>query len=107
MTITDIVLLTQSAEGAVLGKILREYNPLLHTVVVSDKTALDTLPRDGLANARLLSFCSPVIVPADLLKAFPGPSYNFHPGPPDRPGRFPSVFAIYERPTATASPFMK
>jgi hypothetical protein len=92
-----MVLLTQAAEGAVLGKILREYNPHLHTAIVSDKAALDALSRDGLAKARLLSFCSSVIVPADLLKAFPGPCYNFHPGPPDRPGRFPSVFAIYEK----------
>jgi methionyl-tRNA formyltransferase len=64
---------------------------------VPDRAALDALPRGGLANARLLSFCSPVIVPVEVLKAFPGPSYNFHPGPPDRPGRFPSVFAIYEK----------
>lgn len=97
MTITDIVLLTQAAEGAVLGKILRAYNSDLRTIVVSDKTALTALARDSFANTRLLSFCSSVIVPADVLKAFPGPCYNFHPGPPDRPGRFPSVFAIYEK----------
>ena len=98
MTITRIVLLAQGAEAAVLGKILREFNPLLRDItVVPDKEALAALPRDDLANARLIAFCSPVIVSADLLRAFPGPSYNFHPGPPDRPGRFPSVFAIYEK----------
>jgi methionyl-tRNA formyltransferase len=40
--------------------------------------------------------CSPVIVPAAALAALPGPSYNFHPGPPTRPGRYPSVFALYD-----------
>ena len=31
-----------------------------------------------------------------MLDAFAGPSYNFHPGPPNRPGRYPSVFALYD-----------
>lgn len=97
MTITRIVLLTQPAEGAVLGKILNAHNADLEILVVSDKTALADLAREDLAATRLLSFCSPVIVPGELLKALPGPSYNFHPGPPNRPGRYPSVFAIYER----------
>lgn len=97
MTITRIILLTQPAEGDVLGKILTAHNPRLEVTVVSDKAALAALAGENLAATRLLSFCSPVIVPGGLLKALPGPSYNFHPGPPDRPGRFPSVFAIYER----------
>ena len=97
MTITQIVLLTQEADGDVLANVLREFNPRLQITIVPDKAALDALALDKLVNARLISFCSSVIVPAAILNAFPGPSYNFHPGPPDRPGRFPSVFAIYER----------
>lgn len=97
MTITGIVLLTNPPEAAVLGKILRQHHSELEITVVSDRAALSALPRESLATARMISFCSSVIVPADILAAFPGPSYNFHPGPPDRPGRFPSVFAIYER----------
>ncbi|MGE4065120.1 MAG: formyltransferase family protein [Rhodospirillaceae bacterium] len=80
-----------------LGKILREHNPALKTTVIPDKARLAQLPRADLAATRLLAFCSSVIVPADLLAALPGPSYNFHPGPPDRPGRYPSVFAVYEK----------
>jgi len=93
------VLLTGAAEAVVLSRKLREYNPALRITVIADKAALAALRRDGLSDARLLSFCSPVIVPGELLAAFPGPSYNFHPGPPERPGRFPSAFAIYERAT--------
>ena len=89
LTITRIALLTQPAEGAVLGKILRAHNPALETPVISDKAALAELGKTDLGGTRLISFCSPVIVPADILKALPGPSYNFHPGPPDRPGRSP------------------
>lgn len=76
---------------------LRAHNPGLDVLVVSDKAALEELSRAELSSTRLLAFCSPIIVPARLLDALPGPAYNFHPGPPDRPGRFPSVFAIYER----------
>lgn len=100
MTITEIVLLSQEADGEVLANVLRDFNPRLQKItVVPDKAALDALPLDALGGARLISFCSSVIVPAAILNAFPGPSYNFHPGPPDRPGRFPSVFAIYEKAT--------
>lgn len=45
---------------------------------------------------RVISFASSVIVPPDLLAALPGPAYNFHPGPPEYRGLFPSVFALYE-----------
>ena len=97
MTIARIVLLTQAAEGEVLADILRACNPSLRVLVVSDNEAVARLAREDLTGARLLSFCSPVIVPGEVLAALPGPAYNFHPGPPDRPGRYPSVFAIYEK----------
>lgn len=45
---------------------------------------------------RLLSVGSPVILPRDLLQRLPAPAYNLHPGPPNYPGIFPSVFALYE-----------
>lgn len=45
---------------------------------------------------RLISFASPVIVPADILDRLPTPAYNFHNGPPEYPGLFPACFAIYD-----------
>ncbi len=47
------------------------------------------------ARTRLISLGSDIIVPKDLLNLLPGPAYNFHPGPPEYPGIFPSVFALY------------
>jgi methionyl-tRNA formyltransferase len=47
-------------------------------------------------STRLISFCSSAIVPKAHLAAIPCGSYNFHPGPPPYPGRYPSVFALYE-----------
>ncbi len=97
MTIAHIVLLTGETEAPVLTGLLREHNPDLAVTVIGDRTALAALPRAQFAQTRLISFCSSIIVPAGTLAAMPGPSYNFHPGPPERPGRFPSVWAVYER----------
>lgn len=95
-TISRIILLTGEVEAPVLGQVLRAHNPGLEVRTVT--AAADLAPACAMPSAgtRLLSFCSPVIVPGALLKALSGPSYNFHPGPPERPGRYPSVFALYE-----------
>jgi methionyl-tRNA formyltransferase len=46
--------------------------------------------------SRILSVGSSVIVPRRVLAALSSPAYNLHPGPPNYPGIFPSVFALYE-----------
>jgi methionyl-tRNA formyltransferase len=92
--ISRIILLTGETEAAILSQILRGQNPALDIIAVTRPGDLAAAkPGPG---TRLISFCSPVIVPKAFLAALPGPSYNFHPGPPDRPGRYPSVFALYE-----------
>ncbi|MBT4741271.1 MAG: hypothetical protein HOH20_04230 [Rhodospirillaceae bacterium] len=45
---------------------------------------------------RLAAFCSGIIVPPGILSRIDAGAYNFHPGPPEYPGLFPSCFAIYE-----------
>lgn len=96
MTIRHVILLTGETEASVLASVLGQHNPSLETTVIPDRKALDRLSAGRLAGARLISFCSSVIVPTDVLQALGQPAYNFHPGPPDRPGRFPAVFALYE-----------
>jgi methionyl-tRNA formyltransferase len=94
--ISRIILLTGEAEAPVLSEILRNHNKALEVTAVTSRAALDAAFMDVDPTTRLLSFCSPVIVPRSFLEKLAGPSYNFHPGPPDRPGRYPSVFALYE-----------
>jgi len=94
--IERIILLTGESEAPILSDVLRAANPTVDICPVSSATALSDACGAPSAGTRLLSFCSPVIVPGGLLAALPGPSYNFHPGPPERPGRYPSVFALYE-----------
>jgi methionyl-tRNA formyltransferase len=46
--------------------------------------------------SRILSVGSSVVVPPRVLSSLAAPAYNLHPGPPEYPGLFPSVFALYE-----------
>lgn len=96
LTISRIILLTSEVEAPHLAKMLRIHNPTLDVVAVASVESLADACAEPNPGTRLISFCSPVIVPGDRLAALPGPSYNFHPGPPERPGRYPSVFALYE-----------
>jgi methionyl-tRNA formyltransferase len=46
--------------------------------------------------SRLVAFCTSVVVPGGVLATLGGPAYNFHPGPPAYPGKFPAAFALYD-----------
>jgi hypothetical protein len=50
----------------------------------------------GPERVRIISFCSRVIVPPDLIAKYAGQCFNFHPGPPEYPGFRPSRFAVEE-----------
>lgn len=46
---------------------------------------------------RLISFCQRLIVPPSVLSRLPGQCLNFHPGPPELPGRNPAFRAAEMR----------
>jgi len=91
-----IILLTGPLERAVLASVLRGHRPQLaiHQVMTSEDLA--ALNAATLARARLISFSSPVIVPANILNTLGYGAYNFHPGSPAYPGWAPAHFALYE-----------
>ena len=97
MSISKIVLLANGIDAPILGDILRRHNSGLTITPVATLADLHAAFTHLPPVTRLISFCSPVIVPASLLAALPGPAYNFHPSPPERPGRYPAVFALYDR----------
>ncbi len=91
-----IILLTGEAEASALTPLLTKANPSCDVVHASSHNDLLTLSRDKVVGSRLIAFCSPVIVPKSVLDDMDCGSFNFHPGPPTYPGRYPSVFALYE-----------
>ncbi len=106
--LAEIVLLADPVLLPVLGQALMIAHPLaspralmraapyLRVTPVATREALEARAALPLEGARLLICGSEVIVSPEVLARFPGPSYNIHPGPPERPGRFPSVFALYD-----------
>jgi methionyl-tRNA formyltransferase len=94
-----IILLTGPVEQPVLGGILRQHNPRLRIHPVATTTELDRLAPKLLRDARLIAFCTDVLVPADTLAVLGAGAYNFHPGPPHFPGWGPAHFAVLQRAT--------
>jgi methionyl-tRNA formyltransferase len=94
--VNRILLLTSPEETPPLGDILRAHNPDLEIAGIHDRAGVEQACASACPGTRLISFCSSVIVPGSALAALPGPAYNFHPGPPTRPGRYPSIFALYD-----------
>lgn len=96
MALRRIILLTGDSEGPFLEAILRAHDDNLVVDVANTPEALYRACEGDLTGCRLVSFCSSVIVPGPILARLPGPAYNFHPGPPEYPGRYPSIFALYD-----------
>jgi methionyl-tRNA formyltransferase len=96
MAIRRVLLLTGEAEAPFLREMLHEHNRSLEVEAITSGEHLAQAARSPIADTRLVSFCSAIVVPSEVLRALPGPSYNFHPGPPEYPGRYPSVFALYD-----------
>jgi len=90
----SIVLLTDPTFFEALRTLLKEAGPTQHIIHAA---TVDELRRLSDPNMRLIAFCTDVIVPVDVLRKFNCGTYNFHPGPPDLPGIFPSCFAIYKQ----------
>jgi methionyl-tRNA formyltransferase len=93
-----IILLAGPAEHA-LTQVLRQQNPKLTVIPATTPADLATITPDVLAQARLIGFVTPVIVPPGVLAALGYGAYNFHPGPPQYPGWAPTHFALYDQAT--------
>ncbi|MSO99115.1 MAG: hypothetical protein EXR11_13005 [Rhodospirillaceae bacterium] len=96
MSVRRIILLSGESEGPFLAVILMAYDRELVVDLVHTSEGLQAAMDGPLEGCRLISFCSSVIVPGERLQSLPGPAYNFHPGPPEYPGRYPAVFALYD-----------
>jgi methionyl-tRNA formyltransferase len=91
-----VILLTGAAEHSVFTTVLRGHNPDLTIIPVFTAEDLAAIEPAWLQRARLISFTTTVIVPAEILDQLGFGAYNFHPGPPQYPGWAPAHFALYD-----------
>ncbi len=94
--IEEILLLTDPVMIDDLEAVLLAASPRLRLTRIESLEQLEAHCPARLATTRLISFGSEIIVPAAILERLDAGAYNFHPGPPTHPGRFPSCFFIYE-----------
>ena len=96
--ITDVILVCRVPQiVAAVSDGLRRHNRKVRIHEVADRPALDGVRLDVLLNSRIIGFTTDVVVPRWMLNAAGYGAYNFHPGPPDRPGWAPISFAVHER----------
>ena len=92
-----IILLTGTVEQPVLGAILRSHNPALRILAVATAAEVMGLEPQLLRRARLIAFCTDVVVPLRVLDQLAFGAYNFHPGSPAFPGWGCAFFAVHQR----------
>lgn len=91
-----LILMTQREFEEPLSEALRRAAPRLSLSFAWYLPELEAELAHNVGGARILSVGSHVILPRRLLAGLESPAYNLHPGPPNYPGLFPSVFALYE-----------
>lgn len=94
--IEKLVFLVGGTEATPVIEILSDFTP---DTPLEIATNLEELQKALTPNSRLITFGSPLIVPKELLDLLNIPAYNIHPGPPEHPGIYPSVFALYAQET--------
>ena len=92
----NIIVLSAGDIGNQVIDVLKQSNSNLKYEVVEYLADLEKYSYDFLAESRLISFISIVIVPKKILDALGYDGINFHPGPPTHPGWAPQRFAIYD-----------
>ena len=94
-----VILLCEASDRRGLESLLKRHRPQLKVVHATRLADLEALSPAQLAQSRLVAFATSVVVPGSILDALGYGGYNFHPGPPDYPGRHAESFALYERAT--------
>lgn len=94
---TLIILTDPLFQSGLISAIRQEPDPpdVKLETVENVETLVSALNR-AKGSTRLAAFCTGTIVPGSVLRQLTHCAYNFHPGPPEYPGIFPSCFAIYE-----------
>ena len=103
--IDALILCTHPAWVDVMRDTLQAFQPKAQLHFVHTKEDLQRLDFNLLQKSRLVCLFSQVIVPPHILQEVAWGSFNFHPGPPTRPGWAPLNYAILEGDTHFGTTF--
>lgn len=92
-----ILLLMNLADAEFFASRLRPFAPDSLLVHVPSLDYLDEISQRPDFHMRLIAFCTGTVVPARIVERLAYNCFNFHPGPPERPGYMPAPFALRER----------
>lgn len=94
----SVLCLMQSQEAAFFQKLLSPHGRVacVHVESAGRLIELTEEPRPG----RLIAFSTDIIVPKVVIERLHGNCFNFHLGPPERPGYRPTSFAASEHATS-------
>lgn len=92
-----IILSMNEIDADFFAKVLRSHEKDAYFIRAESAEDIARFVGVNIARTRLISFCSATIVPGPLLEAIHFNAYNFHPGPPERPGYQPAPFAAHEK----------
>lgn len=95
--LNDIIFLTGEREYRALSNHLAKLNPQVKIHRADTHDDLERLSEKTGHEARVIGFTTGVIVKRDLLNTFKKSPYNFHPGPPNFPGRYPEAWGVYHQ----------
>ncbi|MGB1026426.1 MAG: formyltransferase family protein, partial [Rhodospirillaceae bacterium] len=93
--VSEILLLTDPALAEALMARLQAAAPSAPVRTIHSKQAFAARCQTSLEDTRVITVGTDILVPPEVLQRLPGPGYNFHPGPPEVRGRYPSCFALY------------
>ena len=84
--IPTIILQTGKSYESIISDVIKKEYPNIGLIVANNLSELIAIPFSTLKKSRLISFSSSNIVPAKILDLLGFGAFNFHPGPPARPG---------------------
>ena len=98
--VDGVLFITGNLEFPHLSDFAKRYRPAIEIFHAPDRESLDRHVAIMPTRSRLIAFATSVIVPANILNVLSLTPYNFHPGSPEFPGRFPESFAVYDGATS-------
>ena len=92
----QIFLLSTSPDLDVVVELIKRFRPNLTPTIISNRIDWEKHRKSIKGRVILLSYDNGIIIPEQILDGLDFPAYNFHPAPPEYPGRDPYHFAIFD-----------